>query len=150
MQDFIERPSLPPLGGSRPAALVAALIVSAALSACSQTVDFLPSPAAPEAEAEATVRHDEAGGTHVSVVARSLPRPEKLEPPRLHYVVWAQTLDGRLAVLGRMRPDRQGRAQFTGSTGWDQFRILVSAEDLLSPRKPSAEIVLRTEVFDVR
>lgn len=123
------------------------------LSACSQTVELRPSaltPAAAKASAKLALSRADTGEALVEVRVKNLVSPPELEPPRLHYVVWAETADGRRSQLGRLLVDEDGRGAVMTRTAWDQLRVRISAEDLMSPSQPSSETVFVSDLFEVR
>lgn len=119
------------------------------MTGCAQTVAFRASPDVPAASGEAKVSKDNNGNSLVKIEIAYLAPPENLPPARSVYVVWAQAPQGRTVNLGQMLVGANRVGKFTGITPLNQYRILVSAEDLPSVATPSKQEILSTEVFSV-
>lgn len=108
-------------------------------------VPFQGSPLVPAAQATAKVERDQNENALVDLVLEHLAPAEKLWPPKALYMVWVEESEGRLLPLGRLlvNEDRQGR--FRGTTPFENFRIIISAENEPNPERPSLPYVLATE-----
>lgn len=51
--------------------------------------------------------------------------------------------------MGQMNVDRNRRGSFKGLTPLNEFRILITAEDIAATTQPSEEVMLRTELIIV-
>lgn len=56
----------------------------------------------------------------------------------------------RIMNMGQMNVDRNRRGSFKGLTPLNEFRILITAEDIAATTQPSEEVMLRTELIIVR
>lgn len=120
------------------------------LFGCAQTVAFRGSPEAPAALGEAKVSTDRNGNTVVEVEVEHLAPPENLSPPKQLYVVWAQTANGRFVNLGQMVVGKNRVGKFTGVSPLNEFRLVVTAEDVPATVTPSKQEILTTEIFTVK
>jgi len=119
------------------------------LFGCAQTVAFRGSPGAPAALGEAKVSTDDNGNAVVKVEIEHLAPPENLSPPKMLYVVWAQTANGRYVNLGQMTVGQNRVGQFNGVTPLKEFRLVVTAEDIPATITPSKQEILTTAMFTV-
>ncbi len=118
-------------------------------AACAQTVALRSSPDAPAALGAAKISKDGNGNSVVKIEVSHLAPPENLLPPRKLYVVWAQVPQGRTVNLGQMQVGKNRVGKFTGVTALNEFRIVITAEDLPAVITPSKQEILTTEVFTV-
>lgn len=117
---------------------------------CAQRVEFIGSPTVPAATAEAKVTRDRNNNSQVDLEVRYLAPPENLTPPKSLYVVLVEGSEGRIMNMGQMNVDRNRRGSFKGVTPLNEFRILITAEDLAAATRPSEQVMLRTELITVR
>lgn len=129
--------------------LVLCLLILLVSTGCAQKVAFNPSPEAPAAQAEATITKDANGNTRIALQVVHLAPAKNLTPPKDAYVVWAETPDGRTINLGRLVVGKNRQGQFEGVTPLKEFRLLISAEDLVAANTPSKPILV-TEVMRVK
>ena len=119
------------------------------VSGCAQTVAFRASPDVSAASGEAKVSKDNNGNSLVKIEIAYLAPPANLSPAKSVYVVWAQAPQGRTVNLGQMLVGNNRVGKFTGITSLNQFRIMVTPEDLPAVATPSKQEILSTEVFTV-
>lgn len=117
------------------------------VAGCATKVPFVRSQFVPAAEAQAKVNHDDNGNAQIDLKVRHLARPENLTPPKSTYVVWAETPGGRVVNLGQLVVDDDLDGRFRTVTPLQEFRLLITAEDIPMAREPSQQIVLRTAMF---
>lgn len=125
-------------------ALCLALVAGCATS----KVSFQSSPSQPGAEATAKLKLDDNGNTLVQLHARYLAPPEKLVPPKSSYVLWALSPHGRVVQLGQLRIDKNREAGFRGSTPFDRLKLVITAEDVAVPERPSEPYVIATDFIE--
>jgi len=113
---------------------------------CATEVPFQISPVVPAAKATAELTVDRNRNTLVELVLEHLAPAENLSPPRQLYMVWAEEDGGaRLLPLGRLYVDDDREGRFHGTTPFERFRLIISAEDEPNPELPSLPYVLATE-----
>lgn len=122
-----------------------AVFASVLLFGCAQTVSVQRTAAVPAATAQAKLRIDDNQNAQVALEVAHLAPAKNLTPARAVYVVWAQTREGRSFSLGKLRLDKEGEGQFTGTIPVYQFRLLVTAEDSAAAERPSEQVVLQTD-----
>lgn len=108
-------------------------------------VEFLGSQVVPAAKATAKVAADDNGNGIVSLKLEHLAPSNRLSPPKATYVVWAQTAEGRALPLGRLVIGEKREGSFQGTTPFQEFRVMITAEDVYAPERPSEPAVLSTE-----
>jgi hypothetical protein len=117
---------------------------------CAQKVAFYPEQVTPAAEATARVTRDANDNTKLQLRVKHLALPQRLSPPKALYVVWAQTPQGRTMNLGRLIVKSNRTGAFTGVMPLDEFRLLITAEDVADAIAPSAKVVLSTRVIRMK
>jgi hypothetical protein len=108
-------------------------------------VPFQGSPLVPAAKATATIEMDQNENALVDLVLEHLAPAENLWPPKALYMVWVEESEGRLLPLGRLHVNEERQGRFRGTTPFEHFRIIISAEDEPNPERPSLPYVLATE-----
>jgi hypothetical protein len=124
--------------------LLAAL---ALLAACAPKIPFLKSDVVPGVDAAVDVKADNNGNSLVKLQAKFLPPANRLVPPKVFYMVWAQHPEGRVVPLGRLWIGEQRQGSFAATVPFLEFRILISAEKEVVPEHPSEPIVLSTDLL---
>jgi hypothetical protein len=112
------------------------------------TVSFLDAPAQPAATGEAHIWIDGNENAAVSLVFEHLAKPAHLSPPKTHYLLWAENPLGRTTLLGKLQVTKKLSAEWQGTVPFEQFRIIVSAEDSVTPTEPSSPFALVTSYFE--
>lgn len=120
-------------------------------TACAQKMRFNPSTAVPAADAWAKVTRDTNNNARIRIDVRHLANPQRLDPPREVYVVWAETPDARTLNLGRLAVDKNRRGTLESTTSLREFRLLISAEHLADAvaSSPSRQTYMATDFFRV-
>ena len=123
-------------------------VLAALVLGCAGTVPFLDAPAQPAALAEAKVSADDNGNAQVKLWVEHLAFPAKLTPPKQTYVLWAETTFGRTLLLGKLKVDKDLEARWQGSVPFERFRLIISAEDVTTPERPSSPFVMTTDYLE--
>jgi hypothetical protein len=118
--------------------------------ACAQRVVLRPSSHVPAAEATAKITRDANDNAKILLKVSYLAFPERLNPPRSVYVVWAETPQGRTINLGRLRIGKRHQGTFEGRTSLHEFRVFITAEDIAAASTPSQQVVFVTDVVRVK
>ena len=118
-----------------------------ASAGCAHKVMFQGSPLQPAADAKVKVRLDQNQNTLVELELEHVAPADRLWPPRMVYVVWAESTDGKLSQLGQLRVNEKREAHFNGTTALERFRLVITAEDDPLPEQPSQPYMLATDFF---
>jgi hypothetical protein len=132
-----------------PLAISVAAVALVAAGCATTTVPFRLAPAQPAATGEVKIRPEPNGDAFVEMTVEHLASPSRLTPPRAVYLVWAQDLEGRAALLGQLAVNRKLEASWEGTVPFESFRLLVTAEDFAAPLEPGTPEVLVTEFVHV-
>jgi hypothetical protein len=136
---------------SRTSGLAASLVLGAALGGapgCATKFPFQPSMSSPAAAGHVEAELDDNGNSQVELRLEHLALPATLTPPRVTYVLWAESQFGREVLLGQIAVQKDRSAEWEGTVPFDKFRILVTAEDLTWPERPREPYVIQTEFFE--
>lgn len=118
-----------------------------AFAGCAQKVVFEGSPLLPAADAEVKVSVDRNENTLVELALKHVAPAQRLSPPKLLYVVWAESEEGRLFQLGQLRVNEDREGHFTGTAPLERLRLVITAENEPRPEKPHLPYMLVTEFF---
>jgi desulfoferrodoxin (superoxide reductase-like protein) len=132
---------------SLPKVLVFLLAITLALSSCSRKVDFASSALVPSAEGYVKVKQDKNKNFQISVNVKHLAHPNRLSPPKEHYVVWIQTQGNQMENIGQLRISKSLNGSLTAITSFEPIRVVITAEDQANTRVPSEYEVLNTTAF---
>jgi len=113
-------------------------------------VIFLGSPLQPAADGKAKVRLDRNLNTLVKLKLEHIAPADKLWPPRVLYVVWAEDTEGQIFQLGKLQVNERRQAYFNGTTALERFRLVITAEDEPRPEQPSQPYMLATDFFSAK
>jgi len=114
-----------------------------------QRVDLQNSSISPAAQGKVTINTDRNDNVNISLKVEHLAPPENLEPPRLAYVVWAQTPDGKNFNLGQLQVNTDREAELYTTTSLQNFRLIVTAEKQSTTETPSDEVVLASQLLNL-
>lgn len=117
---------------------------------CAQTVAMRASSDVPAALGETKVLKDNNGNSVIAIEVNHLAPPENLNPRKAVYVVWAQAPQGRTTNLGQMTVGANRVGKFRSVTPLQQFRILITAEDIPAVSAPGKQEILMTDVFTAK
>ena len=128
------------------------LLAIAALGAlaCATEIPFQSSSHIPSAAGNLAAKLDENGNSWVEVEFEHLALPASLTPAKATYVIWAESHFGRRILLGQLKVEEDRTAAWRGTVPFDQFRLLLSAEDLAWPEEPREPILLKTDYIKPR
>ena len=115
---------------------------------CAQKVALRNSPDVSAAVGEAKITRDENKNAVVEADIQHLAPPENLKPPKKVYMVWAQSPDGKNMPLGQLTVGADRRGRLKATTPMQMFRIIVTAEDIPTPKFPSPQIVFSSNMID--
>ena len=136
-----------PIHHGRLVAILLALSLGA-LSACATRFPFQPSTASPAAAGTVHADLDSNGNSWVELELQHLALPGTLTPARVTYVVWAESQFGRTVLLGQIKVEKDRSASWEGTVPFEKFRMILSAEDLAWPERPSEPYVVQTDYVE--
>jgi hypothetical protein len=132
-----------------------AIIVICILSSCSKKMTFLPSPLVPAAEGSVKVKTDKNMNYAVDLNVINLAGPERLQPAKSNYVVWAQTEQDGVKNIGSLQSSRglfskTLKGSLETVLPYKPEKFFITAEDEVSPAYPGNQIVLNTESMNLK
>lgn len=122
------------------------------MMACAKKVAFPVSNIVPGAEVEAKIKTDSNDNYEIDLTAKNLTSPDRLDPPKEMYVVWAETSRGtknlgRLEISkGMFSSTRSGKLKTVSS--YKPKRILITAENTSSNNEPSSQVILSSNEIE--
>lgn len=126
--------------------LIAALAIF--LAACASTTRFPISNVAPAAEIKAKTKVDKNNNNVVTVNAKNLASPDRVDPTSTAYVIWANTEENELINLGQLRNENAQTATLTTLTPYNINEIIITAEPQGSVSTPSGTEISRVTLND--
>ncbi|HRP01752.1 MAG TPA: hypothetical protein PLE30_03795 [Candidatus Kapabacteria bacterium] len=127
-------------------------IISIALLAisCSTGIKFPPSYKVPAANITLKIKPLESGNQEIYIKAEYLAAPERLNPKRNVYVVWAATMNEGIRNLGIIDNENAETVKFETLTPFKLSEIFITAEDIGSIGQPAGEEVARIDVKGIK
>lgn len=129
--------------------LLTGIFLMAGVIGCAREVRLPPSAELPAAMGEARVSKDENGNTKLKLEVKHFAPPQRLQPPRSVYVVWAETHDQQMHNLGQLKINDKLKGKLETTTPFRIFQLVITAEDNPLVRQPSEQVVLRTKAIEV-
>lgn len=119
------------------------------LSACGNTTRFPVSSVVPAADIKAVTKIDKNNNKVITVSAKNLASPERIDPSSKAYVVWSKSEnDQDLRYLGQLQNENGENASFTTIAPDDIDEIVITAEPNGSVSKPTGTEISRAEIND--
>jgi len=125
-------------------ALVAAVCLCGALFA--KKFPVTASASVPAARGDVDVSSDSNGNEKVKLKVEHLADPSSLTPPGGTYVVWIQSRGGSPENQGRLKIDKNLKAEFETVTPYKTFQLMVTAEPDPTVKMPTGMGVLSVSV----
>lgn len=116
------------------------------LNACSKNISFSPSSVVPAAEGSIKVKKDKNDNYKISLDVKNLAKPDRLQPSRTTYVVWAVSSDNRPDNIGQLKAsggDTTIDGELETMTPFKPERFFITAEDQGNAQYPNAQVVLK-------
>jgi len=107
--------------------ILVVLLLSAA--SCVSTVKFPVSNVAPAAAIKASIGHDRNDNTLIEVNAKHLASPDRLNPPKKLYILWATTAKNDIKNLGQMLVNNESKVSIKTRTPFIVKDLFITAED---------------------
>lgn len=127
------------------------LIVVMVLTSCATKIDFPISKIVPGAEITAKVKTDKNDIYKINLKAENLTSPNRLNPPKNFYVVWAETTNGMIK-LGKLNTSSslissRMKGSLEATSAFKPLKIIISAEDSLANDEPSDFVITSSDNF---
>ena len=116
------------------------------VTSCGTTGKFPVSDVIPAADIDLKVKEDKNENYKISVKAKHIASPDRLNPPASYYVVWVDTYDGYKNV-GQLRSKNAKRAELQTLSPFAFNEILITAESNGDASYPEGVVISRT-TFD--
>lgn len=119
------------------------------LSACGNTTRFPVSSVVPAADIKAVTKIDKNNNKVITVSAKNLASPDRIDPSSKAYVIWSKSEgDQDVRYLGQLQNDNGDNATFTTIAPADIDEIIITAEPSGSVSRPSGTEISRAEIND--
>ncbi|HLN53626.1 MAG TPA: hypothetical protein VK212_07945 [Lentimicrobium sp.] len=119
------------------------------LSGCANTTRFPVSSVAPAADIKAKTRLDKNSNKVVTVNAKNLASPERIDPSSTAYVIWGKSDESEdIRNLGQLQNKNAETATLTTITPLDIDEIIITAEPSGNVTEPSGTEISRVELID--
>lgn len=130
--------------------LIALCLILITLSSCAQKFSFPVSPIVPSAEAEVKIKKDNNENYVINLNVRHLNKPDRLNPPKLMYVVWLET-SSEIRNLGQLKSSSSllsstYKANLKTVSSHKPLRFIITAEDNVDNKDPGSQVVLEVKV----
>jgi hypothetical protein len=126
--------------------LASALLLSLGAVTWADEIPLTTTPVAPAGEGKVSFEHDRNKNTRFTVHTKHLARPDSLTPAKTEYVVWVQPRGKEPQNAGTLKLNDNLEGSLTGTTPYQMFDIIVTAEDSANADRPSGPEVLRGTV----
>ncbi len=119
------------------------------LTGCANTTRFPVSSVAPAADIKAKTRLDKNDNKVVTVNAKNLASPERIDPSSTAYVIWGKSEDSEdVRNLGQLQNKNAETSTLTTITPYDIDEIIITAEPSGNVMAPSGTEISRVELID--
>src|SRR5206468_4501814 len=126
--------------------LLSALLLGLAAVAWTDEIPLTTTPVAPAGEGKVSFEHDRNKNTRFTVHTKHLARPDSLTPAKTEYVVRVQSRGKDPQNAGTLKLNDNLEGSVSGTTPYQTFDIIVTAEDNANADRPSGPEVLRGTV----
>ena len=127
--------------------ILSLLLLVINLTSCAKKTVFNTSTVIPSARGEVAVKKDNNNNYNIELQISYLAEPERLNPPKLTYVVWMLSEDSNPINLGQIVGTTKLHVKFETVSSSKPKVIFVTAEDNPSVVYPSNIRVLETNKF---
>ncbi len=119
------------------------------LAGCGNTTRFPVSSVAPAADIKAKTHVDKNSNKVVTVNAKNLASPERIDPSSTAYVIWGKNDKSEdIRNLGQLQNKNAATASLTTVTPFDIDEIIITAEPSGSVTAPTGTEISRVELID--
>lgn len=103
--------------------------ILAFMTSCSETIKFPVSEVTPAADITAEVKKQGEPNYLVTLEANNLASPERLEPPKKIYVIWAVSAAGVVRNVGHFTQKNAEKSTYKASFPYQPVEVFITAED---------------------
>lgn len=128
--------------------LVVVIPTTYVFTSCSKTIQLENSSIVPAARGKVSVKTDKNHNYNIKLVISYLAEPERLDPPKKHYVVWLSSDQNERPInIGQIVGTPKLHVKFENVSSSKPKRIFVTAEEDASAQYPGPYIILETDKF---
>lgn len=131
--------------------LLASALLSAGiiiLAGCATTTRFPVSQVVPAADIKAKTKLDKNNNKVITVNAKNLASPERVDPSSNAYVIWGKSVQNDVRNLGQLQNKNSATATLTTITPFDLDEIIITAEPKSDVQAPTGKEISRVELID--
>ena len=104
----------------------------------------------PAAEGRVKIKRDKNNNYAITLKVIRLTKPERLQPPKDHYVVWMETAHNGIKNIGKLESksgflSKTLKSTLVTVTPFKPTRFFITAEDNAAVQYPGGPVTLRTE-----
>jgi hypothetical protein len=122
------------------------IAIGVLLSSCGSTYEFPKSIVAPAAKIEVKAEQDSYDNNVFTLKVEHLTSPERLNPPKSVYVVWAETDGHGVINMGNLTTEADDKAELRTSTPFPVTELFITAENEALVRVPAGIEIARVEI----
>jgi uncharacterized protein YpmS len=131
---------------------VFSIVFTLLLNSCATKVNFAVSTIAPAAVGHVKIKKDKNNNYALQITISNLASPERLQPTRRVYIVWAQDAENNNKNVGQITTSTQRlskalKASLAAVTTFKPVRVFITAEDDSNIQYPGNQVVLTTGQF---
>jgi hypothetical protein len=125
---------------------ISALLVSLVAAAWGDEIPLTASQSVLAAQGKVSFEHDRNKNTRFTVHTKHLARPDSLTPAKSEYVVWVQARGKDPQNIGALKLNDNLEGSVSGTTPYQTFDVIVTAEDSANADRPSGPEIFRGTV----
>jgi len=122
----------------------------ATFGSCATNAKFSISPITPAAEGVAKITKDKNKNYAIEINVKYFANPDRLTPPRQHYVVWISTDKEKYINLGMLVSNKSNKSYLKAVSASRPIQIFVTAEDVGDASYPGNEEIFHTQPLNLR
>lgn len=116
------------------------------ITSCGTTTKFPVSPLAPAADITAITKLDENNNKVITIKAKNLASPDRIDPNANAYVIWIETQYNEVRNLGQLQNKNADKAELSTVTPYDIDQIFITVETQGNVLQPTGAEVARVEI----
>ncbi len=127
-------------------AFLPVVVILFTLGSCTPKMTFLTSAKVPAATGSVKVKKDKNNNYIVNLEVVNLAAPDRLDPPRQVYVVWADLGQNTIKKLGLLKPSSRKdlKASLSAPSASEPVRVFITAERDTEIQYPTGDEILAT------
>lgn len=127
--------------------LLSIVFILATMTSCSETIKFPVSKVAPAADISAEIKKQGESNYEVTIEANNLAAPERLEPPKKLYVIWAVSEAGVVRNAGHFTQENAEKSTYKASFPYQPVEVFITAENEEGNCLPSGTEITRATLL---